>query len=129
MPFSAVRVVSALPRRRAYDTCSPPPDVPKPDFGVVHHESLDAVRAVLAIKDWTVQYSKNGIEIAVHACPTSDMHMIRSQVLVPLPVERTHAHYKVRQVTRAWIARLADVALAAHAKLDALYTRCHVHGG
>ena len=72
--------------------------MPKPDFGVVHQESLAAAQAMLAIKrqDWAVQYSKNGIEIAIHACPTSDLHMIRSQVLVPLPVERTHAHYKAR---------------------------------
>jgi hypothetical protein len=78
------------------------PDAPKPDYGVVHRDALAAVRAVLAVKDWEVQYSKNGIEIAVHACTTSDLHMIRSSVLVPLSVERTHAHYKARaQATHA----------------------------
>ena len=70
--------------------------MPKPDFAVVHQESLAAVRDVLAVKDWVVQYAKHGIEIAVHACPSCDVHMLRSTVLVPLPVERAHAHYKVR---------------------------------
>jgi hypothetical protein len=71
-------------------------DVPAPDLRVAHLESLNEARAVLAVDNWAVQYSKKGIEIAVHALPSSNFHLIKSSVVVPLSVERTHAHYTVR---------------------------------
>ena len=45
---------------------------------------------------WEQRYSKRDIEIAVQRVEGSQLYLIKSSVLVPLPVERTHAHYTVR---------------------------------
>lgn len=64
-----------------------------------------AVREMLAMTDWVIQYAKHDIEIATRACSSSEMHMLRSSVLIPLPVERTHAHYKARDEPASLLRR------------------------
>ena len=72
-------------------------EVPKPDFAVIHQDAMAAVREMLGVTDWSPRYtSKSGVEIATHTSPSSDLHMLRSTVLVPLRVDRAHAHYKAR---------------------------------
>lgn len=102
-------------------------DVPAPNLHAVHLESVGEARAVLTIDTWALQYSKNGIEIAVHALPTSNLHLIKTKLTVPLSVERTHAHYTVRgQVAHACMlcavgTRSLTSGLAAHSELGALH--------
>ena len=86
-----------------------PSEVPKPDFAFIHQEALAAVRDMLEVAEWTPRYtSKSGVEIATHASPSSDMHMLRSTMLVPLPVERVHAHYKARKPAERLICAWHD---------------------
>ena len=82
---------------RLVSTSSTCTEVPKPDFALIHQQAMAAVREMLEVAEWAPRYtSKSGVEIATHASPSSDVHMLRSTVLVPLPVDRVHAHYKAR---------------------------------
>lgn len=93
---SRARLQALLPCLKSA-SCTPT-EVPKPDFALIHQEALAAVREMLEVAEWAPRYtSKSGVEIATHASPSSEVHMLRSTVLVPLPVERVHAHYKARE--------------------------------
>jgi hypothetical protein len=83
---------------RAAERCQLRPLVALADSALTSPDA--AVRlTVLALPAdaWQVRYEKNDIVISARPVETSNFYIIRSSVLVPLPVERTHQLYTVRR--------------------------------
>jgi hypothetical protein len=56
---------------------------------------------------WQVRYEKNDIVISARPVEASSFYVIRSSVLVPLPMERTHQLYTVRRSVAGVLRLLA----------------------
>jgi hypothetical protein len=70
--------------------------VPMPVWAEVQAQAEGKMRAIIHLSTgWDVQYSKNGIEIAVLKVPDSDFVMIRSDLVLPLPSATVHNMYTV----------------------------------
>ena len=68
-----------------------------PIWSEVHAAAESKMRALIHLSTgWDVQYSKNGIEIAVMKVPDSDFVLIRSDLVLPLPAATVHKLYIVR---------------------------------
>jgi PX domain len=72
-------------------------EVPLPVWEEVHAQTKSKMNALLSLTTgWDVQYSKNGIEIAVMKVPDSDFVLIKSDLTLPLPSSTVHKMYTVR---------------------------------
>lgn len=99
-------------------------DVPPPNFEAVHAAALRAMAEMVAqpAEGWDVRYAKNGISIAVQKAENSKLYMIRSDVVVALPVARTHALYTHTGTWSEWtpdaqfteIERVSEAAAVLH---------------
>ena len=129
-------------------------DVARPDIGKVHATALQRMlqgaprrvcvlagsargrvtsrcgAAVLALPPhgWEARYDKNGVRICVQRVASSHLYLLRSTISVPLPVERTHAHYTVRGSPRMLLHVAPETCMrgappTAHAQLEAVDAR------
>lgn len=68
----------------------------KPDFAAVHVEAIKRAQEVasLSTEGWEVKYDKRDIRIAVKKTAASPFFLVKSEMLIPLPVESVVKHYK-----------------------------------
>lgn len=79
--------------------------VPKPDYAAVHAEVLKRAKEVssLSSEGWDVRYDKRDIRIAVQKVESSPLYLVRSEMLIPRPVEQVVAHYRKTDNWREWM--------------------------
>lgn len=89
----------------AEDTAAFLYSVAKPDFSAVHAEAVRRAQEVAALSTdgWEVKYDKRDIRIAVQKAASSAFYLVRSEMLIPLPVEAVVRHYKNIQNWKLWM--------------------------
>lgn len=77
----------------------------KPDYASVHAQAVAQAKEVasLSTEGWEVKYDKRDIRIAVKKTDASPFYLVKTETLVPLPVETVLKHYKDIRNWKLWM--------------------------